>query len=111
MFSKPVTYFINKNIVSIAIATFITNIIWFIIGEIDFSTYHLKIKDYLFLGINILIYIICGIKFNSILGCILYCVLLGISLLIFERKEIKEVIIKCYGYLKNYIKSNRKVIN
>ena len=49
-------YNINKSIESIAIATLITNIVWFIIGELDFKEYRLRIKDYLYMALLLIIF-------------------------------------------------------
>lgn len=79
-----ILYNINKSIESIALATLITNIIWFIVGEIDFEKYRLKMKDYIYMITLLLVFIICGIFVNSILGFIIYIIsdiLLSIILL------------------------------
>ena len=79
-----ILYYINKSIESIAFATLITNIIWFIVGEIDFRKYRLKMKDYIYMITLLLIFIICGIFINSILGFIIYiisAILLSVILL------------------------------
>lgn len=91
-----VGYIINKSMLSISIATFITNLIWFLVGEIDFKKYIMNISDYIFLLFNITSFVLCGMLLSSILGLIIYSIGLVISIIIFERKEIisiKELIL------------------
>ena len=96
-------YIIFKNMISIAIATLITNIIWFIIGEYDLKDFHIKIKDYVFFILNMLIFILCGIIFNSIVGCLIYLIFLIINVILFE----KEIIKSTYESAKIFI--NKKI--
>lgn len=79
-----ILYNMNKSIESIAFATLITNIVWFILGELDFREYRLNIKDYVYMAVLLVIFIICGIFINSIFGFIIYitsAILLSLILL------------------------------
>lgn len=99
-------YFILKNLIIISIATFITNLIWLIVGEIDLIVYHLRIKDYLYFILNIVAYLICGFNLNSIVGCLVYSSIVLINTLIIENDVINSISIN----ISNYVKSrNRRV--
>ncbi len=102
-------YFIYKDIISIAIATLITNVIWFIIGEIDLREYHLKIMDYIFLAINVLSFVICGMRLNSILGCGIYLMFLIITTLLFEREVISTLFTEAHLLIKKFV--DRRTLN
>ena len=95
-----VLYNMNKSIESIAFATLITNIIWFIVGEIDFKEYRLKIKDYTYMIILLVVFIICGILVNSILGFIIYIIIAILLSMILLR----ETFIYCFNQVSIYAK-------
>ena len=82
-----ILYNIFKTIGAIAIATFITNVIWFIIGEYEFRDYRLKRKDYVYMLFVISIFLICGLISSEIIGLIIYCFMI-LMLVIFLEKEI-----------------------
>ena len=99
-----VLYNMNKSIESIAFATLITNIIWFIVGEIDFKEYRLKIKDYTYMIILLVVFIICGILVNSILGFIIYIIIAILLSMILLR----ETFIYCFNQVSIYAKKTLK---
>lgn len=99
-----VLYNMNKSIESIAFATLITNIIWFIVGEIDFKEYRLKIKDYTYMMILLVVFIICGILVNSILGFIIYIIIAILLSMILLR----ETFIYCINQVSIYAKKTLK---
>ena len=86
-----ILYQIDKNMEMIAIATLITNIIWFAIGEIDLKKYKFRTKEYICIAITIILLLICGKYFNAILGCIVYLTLSVVSLCTFMPETIKEI--------------------
>lgn len=49
---------IFKSSESIAIATLISNFAWFIISELDFKTHFLKLRDYLFMSLTLINFLI-----------------------------------------------------
>ncbi len=92
-----ILYNIFKTIESIAIATFITNVIWFIIGEYEFRDYRLKRKDYVYILFVISVFLICGLISSEIIGLIIYCFIILILVIFLEKrtfykllKEIKD---------------------
>ena len=93
-------YNVNKSIQSIALATLITNIIWFVIGEVDFKDYRLKIKEYIYMILLLFIFIICGMIENSIFGFIIYI----LSALLLSFILLKETFMYCLSQILIYAK-------
>lgn len=84
-----ILYAIFKSIEGIAIATLITSIVWFIIGEIDFREYRLDLKKYIYIFIILILFLICGQIPNSIVGCIVYIIITSIASFILIYDTIK----------------------
>ncbi len=103
-------YLIFKNTISIAVATLLTNTIWFIVGEIDLREYALHFKDYLFFCLNMVVFIICGLNMGAIHGFIVYSVLAVMWALIFEFKTCKSLFLETKRIIKKRIKKNNKNI-
>lgn len=97
---NTIGYFLLKNEISIAIATFITNIIWFVVGEIEFKKFRLNFKDYLLIFLEVCIFLICGLCFNSISGFIIYIIFSIILNIVFEKKDFFEIIKTLFKVLK-----------
>lgn len=97
-------YNINRTIESIALATLITNIIWFIIGELDFKEYRLHLKEYLYMGMLLIIFILCGCITNSIYGFIIYIISVILLSLILLRENFEYC-------LKQGLRYFRKILN
>lgn len=80
-----VGYVINNSCFSIALATLITNIIWFIIGEFDLNYYKLMLKDYLYIFIMLISFLICGMILDCLVGFLIYVMILSLCIFLFER--------------------------
>ena len=89
---------------AIAVATLIVNIIWFIIGEIDFKKYNLNIKDYIYMCCILILFLSCCTFSNVIYACLLYIIITAVLLLIFEKDEIIYCFKRIYRYINKYIK-------
>lgn len=85
-------YVIFKNIEAIAVATLITSIIWFTIGEIDFKEYRLKIKDYVYTFVILILFLVCGQIQNAILGGIIYIFMLIVSTILLSKETMKTIL-------------------
>lgn len=105
-----IAYNILKNINSIAIATLITNIIWFIIGEYEFEKYRLKIKDYIYTFLVMFAFLICGLISNAIIGMLIYCSVLIMLAILLENEIVLKAIeeIKLEGKQFIYKIKNKK---
>lgn len=92
MILNMIAYKLSPNINAIAIATLITNTIWFIIGEYEFENYRLKIKDYIYTFFIMIAFLICGLISNAIIGMIIYCFIVLILAILLEKHTIIKVI-------------------
>ena len=99
--SNIVFYNVFKLIEAFAIATLITNIIWFMIGEIILKEYRLKLKDYMFFILELIGFIFISIKLTTVLGGILYLVLTIILAFILENNTVKYLKNEVLGMMKN----------
>ena len=90
---------------AIAWATLITSFIWFIIGELDFKKYRMKIKNYLYIILCLIVFLICGRIENSIIACIIY----GITIFIFMNIFIRDSLIYAFSEAMKIIKVKFKI--
>lgn len=76
-------YYLLRTMESFAIATLLTTAIWYLMSQADFIQYTAPIKTQLFLFIEVGAFLYIGIKFDSLLGIVLYvgCLLIGIATL------------------------------
>lgn len=80
-------YNINKSILFIAYATLIVNFIWFIIGEVYFKDYRLKIKNYIYIMLIIISFLLLNIFINNnYLAFIVYILIYLLVSLLFNRE-------------------------
>lgn len=89
---------------SLAFATLLINIIWFVIAEIDFKRYRYKLKDYLYIITILITYLITGLVVtNAILGFIIYILINIILCILFMNKEILYIVNEISKILKNIL--------
>ena len=101
---NTIFFHIKDNMEMIALATLVTNIIWFIIGEVDFSKYRLKAKEYIYTFIILILFILCSNIENAIIGFLVYNII-AIILIITIMPE-------TFRYCINEVKQNyTKIIN
>ena len=105
---NTIGYLIFRNMVAIAVATLITNIIWFIIGEIDLREYVLKVKDYVFFALNMVVFIVCGLCFDAVLGCVIYLPFAIVSSLLLEFKTCKVLLAETKRYAKKVFRKTKR---
>ncbi len=98
-----ILYNIFKTIGAIAIATFITNVIWFIIGEYEFRDYRLKRKDYVYMLFVISIFLICGLISSEIIGLIIYCFMILMLVIFFEKETFYKLLKEIKGEAKKLL--------
>ena len=101
---------IQNTIVMIAMATLVTNIVWFLIGEFDFKKYRLTIKEYSYTFIILILFLICVGTPSAITGFFAYlCGIIIISLILMRKEcfylvtEGKKILLKILkkGKLQN----------
>ena len=100
-----ILYAIFKNIEGVAIATLITSIVWFIIGEIDFREYRLDLKKYIYIFGILILFLICGQIPNSIVGCIVYIIITSIASFILIDDTIKIALTEGKNIITQIVKS------
>lgn len=106
---NTIGYLLFHDMIAIAVATLITNIIWFIIGEVDLREYVLRFKDYVFFILNMAVFIVCGLCFDAILGFVLYCSFALVSSLVFEMNACRTLSFEGRKYAKRLLgKINRR---
>ena len=101
-------YLIYNDNISFAIATLLTNIIWFILGEVLMKEFKLKIKDYLYSIIVLGLYLICCFVFNDIFGCIVYIGVLVVITVLIEKKELIELIKQIFEIVQEKLNKFRR---
>ena len=105
-----IAYIFSKTINAIAIATIVTNIIWYIIGEFEFKNYRLGIKDYIYTFLIMIAFLLCGLLSNAIIGMFCYCLVVIILTLLLERSTLIKVIEEIKKETKKYISKRVKEI-
>ena len=89
--SNLLFYFIFKNIEGFAIATLITNIIWFVIGEYNFKEYRLPWKNYLYTFLVLFVFLVSSRITNAIFSLFIYLVLIIIFTILFMNPVLKII--------------------
>lgn len=75
-----------------AYGTLLSSCIWLVFSIYDFKKYKFTINELIYIGTEILAFIILGINFNSILGLIIYIIVTLVMMGILIRKESKELL-------------------
>ena len=101
---NAIFYVIYHSIEMIAIATLVTNIVWFTIGELDFKNYRLKIKDYAYTFIILALFIACGLINNAIIGLVAYGACSILLMLILMPETFKYCLNEANKIIKKVIK-------
>lgn len=83
---------ISNNPVSIAMATTIAFITWYIYSSTDFKYLKSDLQESIFLLINLISFILCAHYLNWIIGGSIYLIIIVITSMIFLKKEFKELI-------------------
>ena len=85
-----------------AIATLITNVAWFLIGEVDFKRYCLGISEYIYAFVIMILFIFCGQIPNAILGCAIYVCSSIVFMLIFMNSTFRYCLKEIFNYIKKF---------
>ena len=96
-------YMLFKNMEVIALATLITAIIWFIIGEIDFKEYRLSLSKYLYILLIMILFLGCSQIANAIIAFILYTVVTFVAISCFMNETLRYILDECNKFVKNKI--------
>ena len=102
--SNAIGYIIFKNMIAIAVATLITNTLWFIIGELDFKMYRLNIRDYIYIFVVMIVFLLCACIPNAIIGFVTYFVSTLVLSITLQKKVLYGAIKMAFNFVKNKIK-------
>ena len=105
---NTIGYLIFHNMVAIAVATLITNIIWYIIGEIDLKKYAFRFNDYVFFVLNMVAYLLCGLNFDAVLGFSCYSVIAIMSALILEFDVCKKLFMETMRHVRKFSRKKKQ---
>lgn len=104
---NSIAYQFSHTIIAIAIATLITNIVWFIVGELEFKKYRLNIGDYIYITIILIEFLLCSLVSNAIIGFFIYFIVTVIITFVFEKDNVFRIIKKVKIFTKEYIKNKK----
>lgn len=102
-----VFYSMHHSMVSIAIATLITNVIWFTFCEIRTPSIRCDGKTYLSMAIMLIVYIYTGNTMSSIMGGVLYCIAGTMCAVLFMNPSVKYILNSMLLSLKNSLEVNK----
>lgn len=83
---------IFKSTISIAYASLLSLVFWYLYSSKDFEQLKIPIKELIYLGIMILSYIILSEYFNSILGFIFYLIIISTQIYVLYKTEFVKMI-------------------
>lgn len=89
--------------------TLLSACIWLVFCIYDFKEYSFTIKEFIYIGFEIAIFIILGIHFNSIIGLIIYTIATFAMMKILMRKESKELLGIGINMVKNTLKLKNNI--
>ena len=95
-----VFYLIKPSIEMIALATVITNIVWFSVGELDFKNYRLSKMDYVYIFLVLFLFMYCSRINNALIGLTVYTFGTIVMMFVFIPKSLKN----CNVYITREIK-------
>lgn len=75
-----------------AMGTLVSAFIWFILCIFDFKQYRFEAREWMYISVEIAVFIACGILFSSIVGLIIYVVFTLAMMRIFMNNEIRSLI-------------------
>ena len=82
------------------------SILWFVVGEIEFRNSMFKVKDYAFMLMITIVYLVTGVGIvNAIIGGLIYIVLAVINIKIFLEEELVLLINEMKKYIKKILKN------
>lgn len=82
-----------------AVGTLLSAIFWFVLNKADFRNINYKIKEYVYLFITLIVFILCGCLMNSVVGFMFYVVYLLIASFILMKSEMIFIV----DYVKKII--------
>ena len=73
-------------------------------GEYEFKNYRLKISDYIYTFLVMIIFLISGLVENAILGMFIYCLSVVILAIVLEKNSLLHIINEIKGEINRWRK-------
>lgn len=89
---------------SFAIGTLLSAIIWFFISQLDFKSLKYSVKHYIYIFTTMIMFLLCGYLFNSIIGLLIYIITIIIMMFICMPSTLNNIINIAKGYLNKFKK-------
>ena len=77
---------------SVAIGTILSALFWWLLCVLDFKEINSRVKDIAFMIIELVTFNICGLAFNSIVGCVIYLLFTLTMTVMFSLNDLVELI-------------------
>ena len=77
---------------SVAIGTILSALFWWLLCVLDFKEINYRVKDIAFMIIELVTFNICGLAFNSIVGCVIYLLFTLTMTVMFSLNDLVELI-------------------
>lgn len=85
-------FLVIRTSVAFAVGTMFSNVIWFVLCIIDFKEYRPTCKELIHLVIITFMLLVCGITMNSIIGFLIYFIVVISCAYIFMKKELLDLL-------------------
>lgn len=82
-----ICYSLYKQIEAFAVGTLLSSLLWFILSKDDFKEYSYKLNEYIYMGLTIIVFLVCGYYLNSILGLLVYTIYAVIACFILMHSD------------------------
>jgi len=93
-------YMLLGTMESFAIATFICAVTWFVICCFDFKYLRISVKEYAFIALSVVLFLVAGLFFKAIPGLLIYIAGLLLLMVLLLKKTLMQIIDYCKAYLK-----------
>lgn len=103
-----VLYMLFRSMLSIAMGTLITSIVWLIICELGHKELRFTLKEYIAITIILIVYLFLGFSMNAIYGGIIYIVTVIIVSLIFMSNSTLYIYNLTLRFIINFISKIKK---
>lgn len=83
-----------------ALGTLFSATVWFFITVVDFRKLNFMLREYIYLLGQVILFLVIGLNFKSVLGFVLYICGTFIMLSIFMRDTLKNIVMQIKTYIK-----------
>lgn len=92
---------IFNNILSLALATLVSAVLWLVISDMDFDNIHIELKQYIYMIVVSCIYWVCLKQFNMFNGLVTYEIAIFLVNLCFYKKDVNKLMNMVWGRFIN----------